>query len=190
MELPLIPHLCWPLMFLTGLCSPFNLDVHHPRLFPGPPETEFGYSVLQHVGGGRRWMLVGAPWDGPSGDRRGDVYRCPVGGSHNAPCAKGHLGDYPLGNSSRPAVNMHLGMSLLETDGDGGFMVSSGKGGGWVSEGSWQRKEPYVRETGLCGGGTEFKTLESEEGNLGEGPQCLLLLGACSVGALPSLRAT
>ncbi|KAF3813325.1 hypothetical protein GH733_018476, partial [Mirounga leonina] len=75
-----------------GLCSPFNLDVHHPRLFPGPPEAEFGYSVLQHVGGGRRWMLVGAPWDGPSGDRRGDVYRCPVGGSHSAPCAKGHLG--------------------------------------------------------------------------------------------------
>lgn len=37
-------------------------------------------------------MLVGAPWDGPSGDRRGDVYRCPVGGSHSAPCAKGHLG--------------------------------------------------------------------------------------------------
>ena len=33
-------------------------------------------------------------------------------------------GDYPLGNSSRPAVNMHLGMSLLETVGDGGFMVS------------------------------------------------------------------
>ncbi|XP_025838823.1 integrin alpha-10 isoform X1 [Vulpes vulpes] len=123
MELPLIPHLLLPVVFLTGLCSPFNLDVHHPRLFPGPPEAEFGYSVLQHVGGGRRWMLVGAPWDGPSGDRRGDVYRCPVGGSHSAPCAKGHLGDYPLGNSSHPAVNMHLGMSLLETDNDGGFMA-------------------------------------------------------------------
>ncbi|XP_076717767.1 integrin alpha-10 isoform X3 [Callospermophilus lateralis] len=68
-------------------------------------------------------MLVGAPWDGPSGDRRGDVYRCPVGGPHNAPCAKGHLGDYQLGNSSHPAVNMHLGMSLLETDDDGGFMA-------------------------------------------------------------------
>uniref|UniRef100_A0A8C8ZK94 Integrin subunit alpha 10 n=1 Tax=Prolemur simus TaxID=1328070 RepID=A0A8C8ZK94_PROSS len=123
MEHPLILHLFLPLMFLTGLCSPFNLDVHHPRLFPGPPEAEFGYSVLQHIGGGQRWMLVGAPWDGPSGDRRGDVYRCPVGGPHNAPCAKGHLGDYQLGNSSRPAVNMHLGMSLLETDGDGGFMA-------------------------------------------------------------------
>ncbi|KAG8517653.1 Integrin alpha-10, partial [Galemys pyrenaicus] len=105
-----------------GLGTPFNLDVRHPRLFPGPPEAEFGYSVLQHVEGGQR-MLVGAPWDGPSGDRRGDVYRCPVGGSHTAPCAKGHLGDYPLGNSSRPAVNMHLGMSLLETGGDGGFMA-------------------------------------------------------------------
>ncbi|XP_027435669.2 integrin alpha-10 isoform X3 [Zalophus californianus] len=123
MKLALIPHLLSPIMFLTGLCSPFNLDVHRPRLFPGPPEAEFGYSVLQHVGGGRRWMLVGAPWDGPSGDRRGDVYRCPVGGSHSAPCAKGHLGDYPLGNSSHPAVNMHLGMSLLETDNDGGFMA-------------------------------------------------------------------
>lgn len=33
-------------------------------------------------------------------------------------------GDYRLGNSSQPAVNMHLGMSLLETDDDGGFMVS------------------------------------------------------------------
>ncbi|XP_032124775.1 integrin alpha-10 isoform X1 [Sapajus apella] len=123
MELPLVTHLFLSLMLLTGLCSPFNLDDHHPRLFPGPPGAEFGYSVLQHVVGGQRWMLVGAPWDGPSGDRRGDVYRCPVGGGHNAPCAKGHLGDYQLGNSSHPAVNMHLGMSLLETDGDGGFMA-------------------------------------------------------------------
>ncbi|XP_039073779.1 integrin alpha-10 [Hyaena hyaena] len=123
MGLPAILHLLLPVMTLTGLSSPFNLDAHHPRLFPGPPEAEFGYSVLQHVGSGRRWMLVGAPWDGPSGDRRGDVYRCPVGGSHSAPCAKGHLGDYPLGNSSRPAMNMHLGMTLLETDSDGGFMA-------------------------------------------------------------------
>ncbi|ERE90886.1 integrin alpha-10-like protein [Cricetulus griseus] len=118
-----VPHLFLSLVLLAGLCSPFNLDEHHPRLFTGPPEAEFGYSVLQHVGGGQRWMLVGAPWDGPSGDRRGDVYRCSIGGSHSAPCAKGHLGDYQLGNSSQPAVNMHLGMSLLETHGDGGFMA-------------------------------------------------------------------
>ncbi|XP_004647909.1 integrin alpha-10 [Octodon degus] len=123
MELPFLPHLFLPLVCLTGLCLPFNLDVHHPRLFTGPPEAEFGYSVLQHVGGGQRWMLVGAPWDGPSGDRRGDVYRCPVDGPHSAPCAKSHLGDYQLGNSSHPAVNMHLGMSLLETDADGGFLA-------------------------------------------------------------------
>lgn len=47
-------------------------------------------------------MLVGAPWDGPSGDRRGDVYRCPVGGSHNAPCAKGHLGKMPRACTPNP----------------------------------------------------------------------------------------
>ncbi|XP_051012854.1 integrin alpha-10, partial [Acomys russatus] len=123
MERLSFPHLLLPLALLTGLCSPFNLDEHHPRLFTGPPEAEFGYSVLQHVGGGQRSVLVGAPWDGPSGDRRGDVYRCSMGGSHDAPCAKGHLGDYQLGNSSQPAVNMHLGMSLLGTDGDGGFMA-------------------------------------------------------------------
>ncbi|XP_078011049.1 integrin alpha-10 isoform X1 [Phascolarctos cinereus] len=105
------------------LCSSFNLDDSHPRLFQGPPEAEFGYSVLQHVGGGHRWVLVGAPWDGPSGDRRGDVYLCPVEERPNTSCAKGHLGDYPLGNSSSPAVNMHLGMSLLKTDTDGGFMA-------------------------------------------------------------------
>ncbi|GAB1287883.1 Integrin, alpha 10 [Apodemus speciosus] len=72
---PSIPHLFLPLALLTG-----------------PPEAEFGYSVLQHVGGGQRWMLVGAPWDGPSGDRRGDVYRCPIGGLRSATCTKGHLG--------------------------------------------------------------------------------------------------
>uniref|UniRef100_A0A8C5LKL6 Integrin, alpha 10 n=1 Tax=Jaculus jaculus TaxID=51337 RepID=A0A8C5LKL6_JACJA len=121
-----VPLSVLPMSWLWGgnsLCFPFNLDVRHPRLFTGPPEAEFGYSVLQHVGGGQRWMLVGAPWDGPSGDRRGDVYRCSIGGGHNASCAKGHLGDFQLGNSSHPAVNMHLGMSLLETNGDGGFMA-------------------------------------------------------------------
>lgn len=44
-----------------------------------------------------------------------------------------------------------------------------------------------VRETGLCGGIKEFKTLESKEGNFGEWSQCLLQLGACSEGVLSSL---
>ncbi|KAF5910895.1 hypothetical protein HPG69_000859 [Diceros bicornis minor] len=167
MELPFIPHLFLPLMFLTGQlmskkqgdrpkskCSlrGFSLvsappltwtyiahaySQGHPRLNldtvsynmlgvddDGEEETRgpWGWDCDRAIKG-ETGMLVGAPWDGPSGDRRGDVYRCPIGGSHNAPCAKGHLGDYPLGNSSRPAVNMHLGMSLLETNGDGGFMA-------------------------------------------------------------------
>lgn len=84
-------------------------------------------------------------------------------------------------------MNMHLGMSLLETDGDGGFMVSGGKGGGRVSEGSWQRKEPYGKGNQSVWRGHGVQNPEREEGNLREGPQRLLLLGAHSAGALPSL---
>ncbi|KAM4871319.1 integrin alpha-10 [Thomomys bottae] len=123
MELAPLLYQFLALMLLTALCTPFNLDVYHPRLFTGPPEAEFGYSVLQHAGGGQRWMLVGAPWDGRSGDKNGDVYRCSVEGTRNTPCAKGHLGHHPLGNSSHPAVNMHLGMSLLDSAGDAEFLA-------------------------------------------------------------------
>lgn len=50
-------------------------------------------------------------------------------------------------------------------------------------------KSSVVRDAGLGGGVKELKTLESKEGDLGEGLQCLLL-GACSEGALPSLGVT
>ncbi|XP_038624251.1 integrin alpha-10 [Tachyglossus aculeatus] len=113
------------LLVLPGLCDAFNLDERRPRIFRGPREAQFGYKVLQHVAGGRRWILASAPWAGPAGDRRGDVYRCPVGGGANATCVKGHLGDWTLGNASRPAKNVHLGMSLLQPEASeaAGFMA-------------------------------------------------------------------
>lgn len=46
---------------------------------------------------------------------------------------------------------MHLGMSLLETDGDGGFLVSEGEG----VAGSLKvvvEKVQYGEEAGLCRG--------------------------------------
>uniref|UniRef100_A0A8B9BUC8 Uncharacterized protein n=1 Tax=Anser brachyrhynchus TaxID=132585 RepID=A0A8B9BUC8_9AVES len=82
-----------------GLCGAFNIDVSSPRLFHGPPEAQFGYKVLQRAAGGDRWLLVGAPWDGPEGDRRGDVYKCRVG-SPNATCAKANLGFPPRGTAA------------------------------------------------------------------------------------------
>uniref|UniRef100_A0A674D2M6 Integrin subunit alpha 10 n=1 Tax=Salmo trutta TaxID=8032 RepID=A0A674D2M6_SALTR len=51
----------------------FNIDVKRPRIYTGPEEALFGFSVLQHDNAGDKSMLVGAPWDGPSNTRRGDV---------------------------------------------------------------------------------------------------------------------
>ncbi|NWV99270.1 ITA10 protein, partial [Machaerirhynchus nigripectus] len=71
-----------------GLCEGFNIDVGHPRVFQGPPESQFGYRVLQWGSDGDKWLLVGAPWDG---DGQGDIYKCGVG-LQNSSCAKANLG--------------------------------------------------------------------------------------------------
>ncbi|NXB38418.1 ITA10 protein, partial [Eulacestoma nigropectus] len=71
-----------------GLCEGFNIDVGHPRVFQGPPESQFGYRVLQWGSDGDKWLLVGAPWDG---NGQGDIYKCGVG-LQNSSCAKANLG--------------------------------------------------------------------------------------------------
>lgn len=38
-------------------------------------------------------MLVGAPWDGPPNNRKGDVYKCSVGQEKNSSCNKVNLGE-------------------------------------------------------------------------------------------------
>lgn len=38
-------------------------------------------------------MLVGAPWDGPPNNRKGDVYKCVVGEEKNSNCSKVNLGE-------------------------------------------------------------------------------------------------
>uniref|UniRef100_A0A8C5TBI1 VWFA domain-containing protein n=1 Tax=Malurus cyaneus samueli TaxID=2593467 RepID=A0A8C5TBI1_9PASS len=72
-----------------GLCEGFNIDVWHPRVFQGPPESQFGYRVLQWGGDEDKWLLVGAPWDG---NGQGDIYKCGVG-LQNSSCAKANLGE-------------------------------------------------------------------------------------------------
>ncbi|KAM8794306.1 integrin alpha-10 [Eudromia elegans] len=106
----------------AGLCVAFNVDVSSPRVLRGPPEAQFGYQVLQRAAGGRPRLLVGAPWDGPEGDRRGDIYECPLGPA-NSTCTKVNLGDAALRHGAPPARNnMHLGMTLLPGP-DGGVVA-------------------------------------------------------------------
>ncbi|KAM6106618.1 integrin alpha-10 [Pterocles gutturalis] len=105
------------LLLLPGLCGGFNVDVGHPWVFRGPARAQFGYKVLQRAGDGDSWLLVGAPWDG---DRRGDVYKCPVGPLNATTCAKANLGAAVPQLS--PVPGAHLGMTLLDAE-DGGFVA-------------------------------------------------------------------
>uniref|UniRef100_A0A9J8D547 Integrin subunit alpha 10 n=1 Tax=Cyprinus carpio carpio TaxID=630221 RepID=A0A9J8D547_CYPCA len=74
------------------LCECFNIDVKRPRIFSGPEDALFGFSVLQHENNGEKSILVGAPWDGPQNNRKGDIYKCIVGDETNSNCSKMNLG--------------------------------------------------------------------------------------------------
>uniref|UniRef100_A0A8C4EV71 Integrin, alpha 10 n=1 Tax=Dicentrarchus labrax TaxID=13489 RepID=A0A8C4EV71_DICLA len=107
------------LLCLSELCECFNIDVKNPRIFTGPEDALFGFSVLQHESDGEKSMLVGAPWDGPPNNRKGDVYKCIVGEEKNSNCSKVNLGETALQNVSKNLRNSHLGMTLTPDSPDG-----------------------------------------------------------------------
>ncbi|RXN12456.1 integrin alpha-10 [Labeo rohita] len=102
-----------------GLCECFNIDVKRPRIFSGPEDALFGFSVLQHENNGEKSILVGAPWDGPQNNRKGDIYKCIVGDEINSNCSKVNLGENAFQNISRNLKNSHLGMTLTPAASDG-----------------------------------------------------------------------
>uniref|UniRef100_A0A672G3V3 Integrin, alpha 10 n=1 Tax=Salarias fasciatus TaxID=181472 RepID=A0A672G3V3_SALFA len=110
-------HYAWFFGLTPSPC--FNIDVKHPRIFTGPEDALFGFSVLQHEAGGEKSMLVGAPWDGPPNNRKGDVYKCIVGEEKNSNCSKVNLGEMALQNVSKNLRNSHLGMTLTPDSPDG-----------------------------------------------------------------------
>uniref|UniRef100_A0A671M8H1 Integrin alpha-10-like n=1 Tax=Sinocyclocheilus anshuiensis TaxID=1608454 RepID=A0A671M8H1_9TELE len=107
---------------VLGLCECFNIDVKRPRIFSGPEDALFGFSVLQHENNGEKSILVGAPWDGPQNNRKGDIYKCIVGDEINSNCSKVNLGENAFQNVSRNLKNSHLGMTLTPAASDG-FLV-------------------------------------------------------------------
>ncbi|TMS11449.1 Integrin alpha-10 [Larimichthys crocea] len=107
------------ILLLKELCQCFNIDVKNPRIFSGPEDALFGFSVLQHESDGEKSMLVGAPWDGPPNNRKGDVYKCIVREEKNSNCSKVNLGETALQNVSKNLRNSHLGMTLTPDSPDG-----------------------------------------------------------------------
>uniref|UniRef100_A0A8C1V394 Integrin, alpha 10 n=1 Tax=Cyprinus carpio TaxID=7962 RepID=A0A8C1V394_CYPCA len=106
-----------PLTMWLPLC--FNIDVKRPRIFSGPEDALFGFSVLQHENNGEKSILVGAPWDGPQNNKKGDIYKCIVGDEINSNCSKVNLGENAFQNVSRNFKNSHLGMTLTPAASDG-----------------------------------------------------------------------
>lgn len=95
-------------------------------------------------------MLVGAPWDGPANNRKGDVYECVVAEERNSNCSKVNLGEKysrraqltanrseavlsaipgetAFQNISKNLKNSHLGMTLTPDTPDG-FLVCGQRG--------------------------------------------------------------
>uniref|UniRef100_A0A3Q2Y2G7 Integrin, alpha 10 n=1 Tax=Hippocampus comes TaxID=109280 RepID=A0A3Q2Y2G7_HIPCM len=100
------------------MCQCFNIDVTHPRIFSGPDDALFGFSVLQHESEGEKRMLVGAPWDGRHNNRKGDVYKCGMGEGSHSNCSKLNL-EAAFHNISKNLKNSHLGMTLTPDSPDG-----------------------------------------------------------------------
>ncbi|XP_062848580.1 integrin alpha-10 [Trichomycterus rosablanca] len=110
------------IILLRGLCECFNIDVNRPHIFSGADDALFGFSVLQHEADREKLMLVGAPWDGPPRNRKGDIYKCAVGDELNSNCSKVNLADSAFQNVSRNLKNSHLGMTLTPY-GPNGFLA-------------------------------------------------------------------
>ncbi|KAM8869465.1 integrin alpha-10 isoform 2-T2 [Spinachia spinachia] len=106
-------------LLLIVFCQCFNIDVKRPRIFTGPKDALFGFSVLQHEADGEKSLLVGAPWDGPLNNRKGDVYKCIVGEERSSNCRKMNLGETALQNVSKNLRNSSLGMTLTPSSPDG-----------------------------------------------------------------------
>uniref|UniRef100_A0AAQ5XKK2 VWFA domain-containing protein n=1 Tax=Amphiprion ocellaris TaxID=80972 RepID=A0AAQ5XKK2_AMPOC len=85
----------------------------------GPEDTLFGFSVLQHEADGEKSMLVGAPWDGPPNNRKGDVYKCIFRFPKTKLVVLCVSGETALQNVSKNLRNSHLGMTLTPDSPDG-----------------------------------------------------------------------
>ncbi|XP_061585515.1 integrin alpha-2 [Cololabis saira] len=106
-----------------GQSQSFNVGTSGAKIFRGSAKEEFGYTVQQSINHEGKWLLVGAPWSGFSGNRKGDVYKCPVSGSRTS-CDKLNLQDsVDIPNVRNVNVNMSLGLTLAQMPAGSGLMM-------------------------------------------------------------------
>ncbi|XP_067235336.1 integrin alpha-11 isoform X2 [Chanodichthys erythropterus] len=115
--------LMWIGALLPGPRTCFNIDTRHARIIKGSKEAQFGYTVQQHEADGRKWLLVGAPFERSGEHQTGDVYRCPLDRKPAKNCTRLHLGKISLNNVSERKEKMRLGMSLTSNPKDNSFVA-------------------------------------------------------------------
>ncbi|KAK9971697.1 hypothetical protein ABG768_025051 [Culter alburnus] len=118
-------HLLWILWsMMPGFHDCFNIDTRNHRIIKGPRQTQFGYTVQQHMAGGQKWLLVGAPLETNGQHQTGDVYKCPLSRRSGGPsCTKLNLGRISLTNVSERKDKMRLGMTLSSNPKDNSFVA-------------------------------------------------------------------
>uniref|UniRef100_A0A673L5C4 Integrin alpha-11-like n=1 Tax=Sinocyclocheilus rhinocerous TaxID=307959 RepID=A0A673L5C4_9TELE len=109
--------------FSSGRRTCFNIDTRHAKIIKGSTEAQFGYTVQQHEADGRKWLLVGAPFESSGEHQTGDVYRCPLDSKPAANCTRLHLGKISLNNVSERKEKMRLGMTLTSNPKDNSFVA-------------------------------------------------------------------
>ncbi|XP_039579512.1 integrin alpha-11 [Passer montanus] len=125
MDIPSGILLACSLCLLPGFGNSFNIDTKRPQIIAGSREAFFGYTVQQHDIGGKKWLVVGAPYESNGQQKTGDVYKCPVLSESHGNCTKLNLGRVTLSNVSERKDNMRLGLSLATNPRDSSFLACS-----------------------------------------------------------------
>ncbi|XP_052527797.1 integrin alpha-11 [Tympanuchus pallidicinctus] len=125
MDLPSGMLLACSLCLLPGLSDAFNIDTKRPKIITGSKDAYFGYTVQQHDIGGKKWLVVGAPYETNGQQKTGDVYKCPLTSDAHSNCTKLNLGRVTLSNVSERKDNMRLGLSLATNPKDSSFLACS-----------------------------------------------------------------
>ncbi|XP_051978489.1 integrin alpha-11-like [Xyrauchen texanus] len=115
--------LLWITALLPGPQSCFNIDTRHAKIIQGSKEAQFGYTVQQHEANGRKWLLVGAPFESSGAHQTGDVYRCPLDSKPITNCTRLHLGKISQNNVMERKDRMRLGMTLASDPKDNSFVA-------------------------------------------------------------------
>ncbi|XP_038193581.1 integrin alpha-4 [Arvicola amphibius] len=113
---------------------PYNLDPESALLYQGPSGTLFGYSVVLHSHGEKRWLIAGAPtasWpSNASVVNPGAIYRCRIGKNPGQICEQLQLGSptgEPCGRTClEERDNQWLGVTLSRQPGENGSIVTCG----------------------------------------------------------------